>query len=78
VLAWEEVGVTTSRVIEQEAESSGSLVPYFAIETFDDFQHGPDDQAEKDRVTGVSRKNEETHGDEEIVASLKRRHVGIQ
>ena len=78
VLAGEEVGVAASRMIKQESESSSTLAPYFTIETLDDLQHGPHYQAEENRITGVSRENEETHGDEEIVASLKGRHVGVE
>jgi hypothetical protein len=78
MLAREEVGITASRVIQQEAESSSTLIPHFSIETLDNLQHGPYNQAEKDGVTGVSRKNKEAHGNEKIIASLERCHVGIE
>ena len=78
MLAWEEVRVTSSRVVKQESESSSTLIPHFSVETLDYLQHGPDNQAEKNWIAGVSRENEEAHGDEEIVSSLESRHVGVE
>ena len=76
MLAWEEICVTTSWVVQQEAQGAPLAMPLLII--WEKLPHSPDNKPQENREAGIPSKDHETHGNQHINFFLECNHICIQ